>query len=325
MKLVTGLTLLLVLFFSACKKHSSDTQFVAYTDDTAWHTLASNYIHPIDTMFVTANTLTLSTNTSSGDTLHFSNGINIYCPAGFASSNGSVVNGNVNVSLLTLKNTGDFIKFARPTYSNNSGLLENTAGFKITLSQNNQALSVAPNSYVNIHFNVTTPFNSNNNVLTGDTTVSNTGNFTWNFATNGSLLLPFTLPDGSGGFVSGYDLQSRQTGWTACGRPADNNSAGTVKLVVLLPPNLTNKNASVYAILRNQKSVIRLMPEISSRTFGTESIPANTDITLVVMGKTSTYFYAEGVNTNSGSGFQFYKIKPARCTKDQIGSLLDSL
>lgn len=324
MKLLSGFTLVFILFLCSCKKEGNTEQFVSY-DDTTWRALAASFIHPMDTLFAAAYTETLTANVAVDDTVHFSRNVALYCPAGFcASTSGGAISGKVNLSLLYLKSKGDFVRFARPTYSTANGLLDNTAAFKITATQNNQPLMLAAGKYVNIHFNVTNGLHSDNLPLYGDTTASNTGNFNWVTIANQALLQPFTQVNGNS-ITYGYNMQSVKTGWAACGRIAENNNAPTSKLIIILPPVFTNKTASVYAVARNQRSVIRLTPDITSRTFSTGKIPGGSDVTIIVMAKTNTNYYLEAVNlTVPVSGWQWIKIKPSRSSKQQISDLLDA-
>lgn len=320
MKLLSGFTLIFMLFMCSCKKERATETFVSY-DDTTWRTLSRSFIHPLDTLFNAAYTETLTTNVSATDTIHFSNHVDIYCPPGFCTSTtGGAVSGTVNLSLLHLKTKGDFVRFARPAVSNTEGLLNNAAAFKITAAQNKQQLTLAPGKYVNIRYTVSADLHTDNLPLYGDTTINNTGNFTW-LTVSPAFLQPFST-----GAEYGYNMQCFKLGWMGCGRMADNNNAATSRLIVVLPPVCTNKTASVYAVFRNQHSVVRLTPEISARVFATGKIPAGTDITLVVMAKTNSNYYLETVNiTTAPSGWQVLKIKPGRSNKQQISELLDTL
>lgn len=323
MKLLCGFSLVCLLHFCSCKKEGSSTQFVPY-EDTTWTTISRSFIHPLDTIFTGAYTETLTTSVTGGDTLHFNRLADVYCPAGFCTTgSGGAVTGNVNVSLLYARTKGDFIRFARPAYSNTEGLLDNTAAFKVTVTQNNKALSLASGKNINIHFVSPTGINSENRALYGDTTINNTGNFTWLMLPTPAFLQPF-IESGS----YGYNLQTPKTGWTGCGREADNNNQPQCKLAVILPPICTNKTASVYAVFKNQRSVIRFTPEIISRAFITGKIPANTEITLVVMAKTKMYYYLDTLSFTTaaaGTGWQTIKIKPHRSSKEEINAFLDLL
>ncbi|MDR6342854.1 hypothetical protein HNQ91_005941 [Filimonas zeae] len=325
MKLLSGLVLVYILFFCSCKKEPGTTQFVSY-EDTTWTVIGRTFIHPLDTAFTAAYTETLTTPVTGGDTLHFNRLADVFCPAGFCTTgNGGAVNGKVNVSLLYARTKGDFIRFARPTYSNTEGLLDNTAAFKITVSQNNKALTLTPGKMINIHFVSPAGLHNENRPLYGDTTIYNTGNFTWLGLSNQALLQPFTQT-GNAGITFGYNLLTPKTGWMGCGREAENAGSAQTKLAVILPPICTNKTASVYAVLKNQRSVIRLNPEIISRAFISGKIPANTEVTLVVIAKTKMYYYLDSVSyTTAASGWQAIKIKPHRSTKEEINAFLDSL
>ncbi|BAV08448.1 hypothetical protein SAMN05421788_11431 [Filimonas lacunae] len=323
MKLVSCFSFILILLLGSCKKQSSEV-FVPYpTQDTVWGPVASSFIHPLDTLFTSANTETIIANATTGGTLHFSNYADVVFPAGFAANNGSVVSGNVNVSLLYLKSKGDFVRYARPTFSETDGLLDNTAAFKVSVSQNGQALDIASGSFIKLHFRIGVPFNSNNQVLNGDTTVSNTGNFTWNINTDNSLLQPFAGSDNTGNYI-GYDMKCTQAGWIGCGRIADNNAADTGKLEVLLPPNFTNKNSSVYIVTRNQRSVVRVSPNLNSRTFRSANVPTKTEVILIVVGKVNGNYYTDAI-TFTSSNWQLAKPKPHKCSQQQMLDLLNAL
>lgn len=323
MKLLCGFSLVCILGLGACKKEGNSTTFISY-EDTTWTVTSRSFIHPLDTIFSAAYTQTLSAPVTGGDTLHFDRLADVYCPSGFCTTGtGGAVTGNVNVSLLYTRTKGDFIRFARPTYSNTEGLLSNTAAFKLSISQNNKALTLAAGKYVNIHFISSIGLNSDNRFLYGDTTVSNAGNFTWLMINNPALLQPFSTGTGYG-----YNLLTPKTGWLGVGREADLNNAPQCKLAVILPPICTNRTASVYAVIKNQRSVIRLTPEIVSRAFISGKIPANTDITLVVLAKTKMYYYLDTVSfttSASNSGWQTLKIKPHRSTREEINAYLDQL
>lgn len=330
MKTLTGVLILLVLFLgSSCTKENPEV-FVPYPNDTVWHMQPVSFIHPLDTLFITADdskTLTYNIDTSRDDTLHFDNHIDVYCPNGFCTTaNGGAVSGPVNVSITYLANKGDFIRYAKPTYSNEDGLLVNSAVFRLNLSQNNQRLTIANGKYVNVKFRITEPvFYPGMRPLISDTTIANIGNFNWSLAVDNDRLGPYEQPDYPQGVINGYNLKCIKPGWTGCGRKADNSTSAT-RLVVVLPVNFTNSNSSVYAVLKDQRSVIRLMPEITSRTFASNKIPAGSQLKLVVLSKTANSLHADTLSlTAPATGWQVVKLKPSRTTRDQIIDLLTAL
>ena len=124
-----------------------------------------------------------------------------------------------------------------------------------------------------------------------------------------------------------YLLKSANLGWLGCSRTLLPNNESKIMLNVALPSNCTNKNTSVYAILNNYKTVIRLTPSIINKNFVTNSkiIPNGIDITLVSISKLSDGYYLGKLSVDARASKINLTPKPQLNGLKDINAFLNSL
>ncbi len=130
--------------------------------------------------------------------------------------------------------------------------------------------------------------------------------------------------DNATGIVTrGYELLSKRLRWVNAAYFIDSTQPRT-RINAFLPPNFTNSNTSAFAVIKDQRIVVRLNPELSNRTFFAVNIPLNKSITIVAISKIGEdlYWSAKEVTTTPNITLS---LQPEKKTKQQIVQLLDAL
>lgn len=316
-----------VIFFSCNKDRSSE--FIPDrnnpANDTSWYTRpATNAaVFQLDTLFCSNTTFSDSVTVATGGTYRVGNGLEIFLPPGFCVPP-PASGGKVKVLIVYLKKKGDFVRYAKPTSSNDK-LFTNTAGaFHIAVTYDGHPVALAPGIGVQVRMpaNISYPPAQ---VYRGDTGAdSYPGNFNWVPVTDNSIpLQAFQQFDaGSNSWITGYQLLVKTLNWTAVVYPEDDITA-KVKLSVLLPANYTNANTAVYAVFKTGKTVLRLKADTYSKSFSA-SIPKGSIVSVIAVSKigTALYWSQDDVLVTTS---QIVKLQPQAKTLPQINDLLDGL
>ncbi len=331
------LFLAIIASFASCTKDLSDN-FRAYPNnalnDTAWalnistnapinEILDSTLPAPFIDSFLVGTT----------DTIRFSNDVEIiFSPStvfGIVGGGGGIpITGFVKIEFQHFIKKGDFIKTLKHTTSYYS-LLEMSGMFFIKLSKNGQELTISPYSNIKIKF----PDTENNpqpnmSVFKGleynswpspqkDTM------FTWQKVNDGSTVGTW-YKTGTGPNNKGYEITTKSLRWFACGRFND-SSMPKNKLTAILPPNFTNKNTLVFAVLENSKTIIELKADYASRSFAALNIPLNTKLNIITISKIGNAFYYGIRNINDIGNTAIYSISPDKKSLNTILAELDKL
>ncbi len=329
MKKLFYISLASVLMIS-CAKENSDV-FVPYANnplnDTVWtaEPLATASVNQLGELFSVAPKLD-SFEVVPGATIKSTHDLEVtFPPASCNAPNGTPVTGRVKVEIIYLRTKGDMIRAARPTTSFNR-LLESGGAVYIKVTKDGQEVVPAPNKTIIIKLRDANP-NSLMKVFYGEqsstSTPGNNFGFTWVPAPDSARVVPFQRQDTSGSIIRGYDLFSKRFRWVNCDYFIDSTLPKT-RINTLLPVNFTNSNSSVYAVFKEQKIVVRLNSEVSSRTFFTINMPLNKNITLIALSKIGDDLFLASKDFLVVPNLTT-QLSPERKTKQQITQFLDAL
>lgn len=314
--------LLVAVLFTACTKEASN-EFIMDPanpqNDTTWATSTVDDNAPVNKLIesLALPYLVDSFDIVTGGVLHCDNNGQINMPANCLEQ---PVTGKVKVEYLYLKTKGDMVRYAKPTVSNNRLLISGGAFFlKVSKDGNNYQL--AANAKIKILYTNPSPDNVMQ-LFYGDTTVNSLDGFTWQPSNDSSGVTTWRQEDSSG-VTTGYQLLSKKFGWINCDKFADTSVTRT-RLVDTLPVNFTNKNTAVFAVFKEQWSVLRLYADAANKYFYADNIPVGSKIILLSISKVGDDFYLGSkevtVTANAIEG-----LEPQITTMDNISSFIDSL
>jgi hypothetical protein len=293
------ITFAIVSTLNACNKAMSD-EFVSYNNnqlnDTIWTNSGynSSSLNRIIFPEVTRNTtLVDSFDCQLEGKLSFGDSIQISIPANSCIyNNGSPITSNssiIKAEITLLKKKGDFVKYATPT-TNIFTLLEASNYCNIRLTKDGKEVSIAPNNQIKIKIKDSTA-SSNMKFFAGNAIkYFKDSLFIWSPSNDGKV--DVWKDNSSAGKTLGYEYTTNRIKWFGTANYVDSNVAKT-KLNVILSPNFTNKNTTVFAVLKNSKTVINLLSNNENRTFFTFNIPVNAEFTLVAIAKINNDYYLD--------------------------------
>lgn len=319
MKRVLGY-ILTALVFSSCMKERSSDVFVPYpTLDTAWAAAVTGRVeNAADLLFTPPPAEAISVSTNTYDTAKFGN-ISVCTAPGFCTQpNGSPVQGNVKIELLQFIKKGDFIRYGKPTLNGNK-LLDKQTIFRLKVTQYFEPMILNDKSAISIRCR-TSLMNGHVSVFSGDTSFTDATSFTWEETPDAAR--PYDAVENNQ-LVFGYDIPCRKLGWISFGKQIDNMSGN--KLTVIQPVMCTNTNTAVYAVFKNQRTVLRLTPDLNNRTFVANAIPAGAELLLVSISQIGTKLYLGSSYFVMPASTAVTKVKPEVATKAQISDFLDGL
>jgi len=292
-------TFAIVSTLSACNKAVQD-EFVSYNDnalnDTVWNNSGynANSLNKIIIPDATRSTTIVdSFDCLSECKLTFGDSIQIIFPANsYTDANGNPITNNtskIKAEIILLNQKGDFVKYATPT-TNIFTLLEASNFCDIKLIKDSKEVNLAPNSQVKVRIKDSTA-NNNMKFFTGNSVkYFKDSVFAWTPSSDGKVALWLDNSNGGGGKTLGYEFTTSRIRWFGAATFADSSAAKT-KLNVILPPNFTNKNTVVFAVLKNSKTIISLLSNPENKTFFTYNIPVNTEFTLISVSKIDGNYY----------------------------------
>lgn len=326
-------TIVMLFFFTACKKELSDN-FTTYPgdprNDTVWtsNTSSTAPIHQLASQFLPD--LVIDTfDCTLGDTITLKDHISIRIPAAsFTENSGAVATGKVRIEFFRLKKKGDFIRFFKPTTSSGY-LVESGGGFFIRVVKNGQELKLAPNASITVRFSDTEDPKTNMQVFHARETVPFISSgidtlHTWTRYTDTSWIKTWQGQDSLGNTLKGYELTTTQLRWTAANRYIDITLPHS-NIFAYLPLNFTNKNTIVYAVFENQKVVVNLTAEYRSRSFTTMRIPKGTKIRILSFSRLGTDLYLGVRSINDVETNNVYKIEPQKKSLADIMAYINNL
>jgi hypothetical protein len=316
---------LLIIFFAtfivSCNKELPD-DFVPYNAslqiDTVWKlnpptTAPSNDLLDIFTDHVSIQGFYADT----GGTFKMNDSLQIEVPANALLKNGSPVVGLVSVNISQYRTKGQLIA-ANISTIDNSQTLETIGAFNVQFYKNSDPLTLAPGKKYTLKAK-----SLSGNVLTnlGVGYKSQTSGLQtiWTPATDGSVAT-FT----TAGSEPTYLLQMAGMGWLTAGKPADITGAEKIRLNAILPVSFTNANTIAFMVFKEQNVVVRLHPDVASKSFYTENIPAGKQIKVITISKLADQYYF-GVAEATATKGTVVKVTPEKKTsaKDIVSIILN--
>jgi len=319
------------LLVISCKKENSN-EFFPYKNnelnDTLWYNPVPTAarVRQIDSVFAQPFRID-SVDCINGGTINFGDSVQVIFPTSFCT--GGPASGKVQVQLLHLDQKGDMVKLDRPTMSYNQ-LLVTGGAINIRVTYNGQALQLATGKMVTIRiFNKmsnTSPSNDMRVFYGYDNAFPATAvqQFTWVPWQDSSVNRAIQVQSQtSGANLRGYQFQINRFGWVNCDYFSDTTQART-KAVVVLPPNFTNANTNVYAVVKSPDIVAQLYPEPTTRTFIIPNIYVGKVVTFVSLSFINGNLYLAQKEVTITANMNI-SLLPTQTNKQSIEAFLNSL
>jgi hypothetical protein len=328
--LLSAFASLIIMMFSACNKDlsSNNNPFSPYLNnsqnDTVWST-ASLHKDATTGPFIPALTSPSfkdSFNCTTGATLAYGDSLQvIFPPNAYTSNNGAITSGYITFEVTILQKKGDFIRYDKPTV-NYTSILESGGYVYARLSKNGQPVYLSSQASIHVKVKDTLAKTDMNYFVGFSGKYASDSLFCWAPNSYGKVSIWYDTNPTTYRKL-GYDIQTNMLGWFGASFYTDSTPPLT-RLNVILPVNFTNKNTEVFAVFKNRKTVVNLLPDFPSRSFYALNIPANTTVTLVSVTKINSNYYL-GTNTLQVTNANPITIKPQLITIQQLSNFLDSL
>ncbi|NDA60479.1 MAG: hypothetical protein EBX50_00415 [Chitinophagia bacterium] len=331
------------LLLGSCQKELSG-EFTAYPNnplnDTIWtatqkptdgvNSIISDLMPPVEVASVDLSLPTNEIKIGGSDScrLYFDKGIFVTIENGVITP--VKPEGIATIEMYRIRNIGEMIRCMRPSQAN--GLLtEFAGGFFIRIIKDGKELSLASRQsylvkWIEAGSDAKTDMRVYYSRESSPTPLYNVMDFNFEWkedmmaGTNPIEIVEETLSNKK---CKVYKMLLSNFRWVSAQRPASAN-ANSVRLTSFLPPNFTNKNTTVLAYFKKQKTVIKLDADYSSRSFKTDLLPKGAEITLVSISKIgSNYYYGEKDISSLDYG-TITKIEPEKITLAKIQELLNN-
>lgn len=319
------------IFLISCAKKSADV-FVAYPDDPINDTVWVNQpsitapVYKIPEILLAAPGED-SFDVAAGASIHFSDFLDIiFPPSGFKFANGTAATGKVKVQVTHLRKKGDLIRSALQTTSFDK-LLVTGGAFLIRVTKQGQELIMETGKNITVLIRETSPVNNmkvfyGEQVLLPPIPLAINSMFTWALGPDTSNVNVFTRQDATGTF-RGYELISKRLNWISCNYVIDITQSKT-RTTAVLPLNFTNKNSMVFAVFKDQKTVLQLEGNASSKSFDVENFPADKKIILVSLSKIGEDLFLGSKEATVDKNVRV-NITPEKKTKAEVDQFLNAL
>jgi hypothetical protein len=317
------LTILITTFIVSCNKELPD-DFVPYgtslQPDTVWKlnpptTAPANDLLDIFTDHVTIQGFYADT----GGTFKLNDSLYIEIPANALLKNGSPVVGLVSVNVSHYRTKGQLIAANISTLDNsNSQTLETIGAFYVQFYKNSDPLTLAPGKKYTLRAKSLST-NILSNIFPFYKTQTPGLQTTWAPSTDGS-----SATYNTSGTEPSYVLQLAGMGWLTAAKSADATNAEKIRLNVILPPPFTNANTIAFTVFKEQNVVVRLHPDIASKSFYTEGMPSGKQIKIITISKLADQFYI-GITDASATKGSIVKVVPEKkaSAKDIVSIILN--
>jgi hypothetical protein len=236
--------------------------------------------------------------------------------------------GTAEIQIFRIRRTGDLIKCLRSTQSGNV-LMETAGGFFIRVVKDGKELNIASDKKYTVYW-IETGANPKLNMLRyyGKESSPAPGynvtdpNFEWKPDAD-SKPIPYLYEIGSTS-PRGYDITLSSLRWVSMQKNVVPNSSNpSPRLTTIFSPNFTNKNTTVFAYYKRQKTVVELDFDYASRSFKTDLLPAGADIKIVSISKIGSVYYLGKQELSSLVVGSPIKIVPEKIALDKLQAYLD--
>jgi hypothetical protein len=324
------LAIITITSFTACNKAISD-EFVSYPNnplnDTAWTTGGNNALanNKLQLPEMARNIAIDSFDYTIENKISFGDSIQIYFPANACSNiNGAPItsSGKVKIEIILLKKRGDFVKNAAAT-TNVLALLEAGIYCDIKLTKNGQEVLLNPNNQVKIKVKDSTANNDMKFFIGNPIKYYKDSIFSWAPSQDGQVSIWKDNNGSSASKTIGYELTTKRIRWFGTSKYADSTAAKT-RLNVTLPPNYTNKNTTVFAVLKTKNTVASFFSDAATKSFFTLNMPVSAEVTLVSISNINNSYYL-GNQSFRVTNANPVNMLPEKKTLVQILDFLDKL
>jgi len=331
------------LLLASCQKELSG-EFIAYPNNPMNDTVWSTSIKPTDAVNtiigdvmprveVASLDLSLANSEikvggSDSCRLYFDKGIFVTIENGVSTP--VKAEGTATIEIYRIRNTGDILRCMRPTQAN--GVLTETAGgFFIRILKDGKELSLASRqTYTAKWIEAGAEAKDDMRLLYAKESSPAPAynamdpNFEWK-EDNTVGTKPIEVEDETinNKKCKVYKMVLSNFRWVSAQRNTSASST-SARLTTILSPNFTNKNTTVLAYYKKQKTVIKLDFAYSSRSFRTDFLPQGAEITLISLSKIgSNYYYGEKEISSLVAG-TIAKIEPEKTSLAKIQDILNN-
>lgn len=328
----------MLIGFTACKKELSNRDsFEAYQNnplnDTSWtdnNFLGSNFKDLIfESTYIAPFTDTFNIDTTHTTVLPDNTELT-FAKNSFRNAAGSVVNGKINIAVHSLKKKGDLVKLIQST-TFKKNIFESIGTFYIKAFKDNIELFLVGDSTIKIRFNdPKRDMRTNIMVCSGienpmpQPTKNHHFNFSWFESDDDIEIKKWDKQISTGNSIKGYEVSSNKLNWISAIEPIDKQNE-LEGFAVMLPPNFTNKNTIVYAVLDDKNTAVQLIPNYISKAFISDHFPSAKGVTLLSITKIGKEFYFGKKFLPEISDKTIYKLIPEQTTLKYITDFLDGL
>jgi hypothetical protein len=328
---------LFTLFFTSCNKEMSDN-FITYPNnplnDTVWvrNVAGTASVHDLFDLLA-PGMITDSFSVANGASLHYGDSLALEFQPNSCVGSGSigVPAGLVKLEIVPLKRKGDFIKFFKPTTTDNGSILVTGGGLFIRVTKEGKELSLVQGSTLKVRFSDIDTAKLNMQAFYGresspfplkgiDTSfnwvrdLDSTWLRTWTSLSTNPLVPSYY----------GYEMNSKNLRWIAAERYIDSTLPKT-KVTAIISPNFTNKNTAVFAVFANQKTVVNMHGDFPSRSFFANNIPLGIPVKLVSLSKIGDQLYLGVESISSVTTVTHHTLNPQKKTLKEILDYLNTL
>jgi hypothetical protein len=236
--------------------------------------------------------------------------------------------GTAEIQIFRIRRTGDLIKCLRSTQSGNV-LMETAGGFFIRVIKNGKELSIANGKSYEVKWietgadpkNDMRQFYANESNPTHDYNVTDP-NFEWKPDAYSTIIELFWEPGNPR--KTSYQMTLSSLRWVSMQRNVVVNSNSKLRLTTIFPPNYTNKNTTVFAYYKKQKTVVKLDFDYATRSFKTDLLSPSAEIKIVSISKIgSNYYLSEKEVSNLTTAVSIIKLVPEKISLAKLQAYLD--
>ena len=238
--------------------------------------------------------------------------------------------GTAEVQIFRIRRTGDLIKCMRSTQSSNV-LAETVGGFFIRVVKDGKELNIADRKNYQMKWIETGVSNPKKDIRRFYAKESSPAlsynvtdvNFEWKPDTD------ITEIDIEQGNIGPYPYSYYKTNlsslrWVSLQRNVVVNPSDKIKLTTYFSSNFTNKNTAVFAYYKNQKTVVKLDFDYTSRSFKTDLLPLGAEIKIISISKIgSNYYLSEKEVSNLSTASLINKLDPVKISLAKLQAYLD--
>ncbi len=309
-------------FTQSCKKNSEADIFVATQSiaDTTWSldsSLPSNINQSIKSIAVIDSfDCTNDSKIKVNDQVEVNFGEK-GCMSSLSPSSTITTRVHIKAEIQAITSKGDLLRNGIIQYAN--GMLFD-AGYIINIKLSNKGKEVYWNSNIPIFITI-----KNHPVKSGMQfyTMQKNGIDTNGIWVNNSSLGAISTSTTTGNTI----ITSNTIGWFGCFKTIPISSQLKTRVNVSLPLNFTNRNTAVFAIFDSFKTVQRLLPYSSGKTYFAPNIPINSALKIVSISYINNNYFigVQSLVTTAQTSSTLLKIVPTQYSAPDLVQFLNNL